>query len=147
VFLTMLFGGLAVLLLTVLAWPTSALVRRHYGVKYALAGQDAKAHRWIRIASLATLVAMGGLIGWMFAMMSNFDLMGPGSDGIVVALRILVTIALLLGTLVALWNAWHVVRARRSLWAKVWAVVLAAAFLGLLWVGFATHLIGFDAYY
>ena len=147
VFLTMLFGGLTVLLLTVLAWPTSALVRRHYGVKYALAGQDAKAHRWIRLASLATLVSMAALIGWMFAMMSNFDLMGPGSDGIIIALRLLVTIFLPLGTLVALWNAWHVVRAKRSIWAKVWAVLLALAFLGLLWVGFATHLIGFGANY
>ena len=55
VFLPLLFGSLAVLLLTVLAWPVSALVRRHYGVRYALSGQDARAHRWIRIASLAVL--------------------------------------------------------------------------------------------
>ena len=62
VFLTLLFGSLVVLLLTVLAWPVSALVRRHYGVRYPLSGQDARAHRWIRIASLAVLASMGGMI-------------------------------------------------------------------------------------
>ena len=38
VFLPMLFGSLVVLLLTVLAWPVSALVRRHYGVRYRAVG-------------------------------------------------------------------------------------------------------------
>ena len=48
------FGiGLGALLLTVLAWPVSALVRRHYGVPYALQGRDARAHRLVRIAALA----------------------------------------------------------------------------------------------
>ena len=52
-----LIAGLFALLLTSLAWPVSALVRRHYGAPYRLAGQDAKAHRWIRIASTAVVVA------------------------------------------------------------------------------------------
>ena len=46
------------LLLTSLAWPVSALVRRHYGAPYRLAGQDAKAHRWVRIASTAVVAAV-----------------------------------------------------------------------------------------
>ena len=46
-------ASLLALLLTVLAWPISALVRRHYGVRYALGGKDARAHRWVRIAAVA----------------------------------------------------------------------------------------------
>ena len=38
-------AGLVALLLTVLAWPVSALVRRHYKVSYQLTGRDARAHR------------------------------------------------------------------------------------------------------
>ncbi len=50
-----LLVGLTALLLTALAWPISALTRRHYGVTYGLAGGDAKAHRWVRIASAAVI--------------------------------------------------------------------------------------------
>lgn len=147
VFLTMLVGSLIALLLTVVAWPVSALVRRHYGVGYRLSGQDARAHRWIRIAALAAVVSVGGLIGMMFAMMSNFSLMSPGSDGIVIALRALTTIILPLAALVSLWNAWLVLRSDRSWWAKLWSLVLAASCLALLFVGIATHLVGFTANY
>ncbi|HJW45582.1 MAG TPA: serine hydrolase domain-containing protein, partial [Lysobacter sp.] len=89
VFLTMLFGSLTALLLTVLAWPVSALVRRHYGVRYPLSGQDARAHRWSRIASLAVLVMMGGMIAMIFVMMSDLAMMSPSKDGMVIAVRTL----------------------------------------------------------
>lgn len=146
-FMTLLFGSLAVLLLTVLAWPVSALVRRHYGVGYPLAGQDARAHRWIRIASLAVLASVGAMVGMVFAMMSDFSLMSPDKDGMVIALRVLATIVLPLGTLIALWNAWTVLRSRRSWWAKLWGLLLAASCLALLWIGIACHLVGFSANY
>ena len=51
------------------------------------------------------------------------------------------------GAAIALWNAWHVLRSKRSRWAKVWSVVLAAACLSLLFVGVACHLVGFSANY
>ena len=113
VFGAMLFGSLAVLLLTLLAWPVSAMVRRHYGTRYALTGQDARAHRWIRIASLAVLLSFGGMFGLVVAMLSNFDLMTPAQDGMIIAIRSLVSILLPLGTIVALWNAWKVLTSQR----------------------------------
>lgn len=147
VFLTLLVGSLAVLLLTVVAWPVSALVRRHYGVRYPLTGTDARAHRWIRIASLAVLVSMGAMIGMVFAMMSDLSMMSPDKDGMVVALRSITTLVLPVGAAIALWNAWTVLRGRRSWWAKAWSIVLAAACLALLWIAIATHLVGFTANY
>src|SRR3546814_4584447 len=48
----LLVASMVVLLLTVLAWPISALVRRYYGTPYRLAGMDARAHRLVRIAAL-----------------------------------------------------------------------------------------------
>ena len=147
VFMTLLFGSLAALLLTVLAWPVSALVRRHYGVRYALAGKDARAHRWIRIASLAVLVSMGGMIAMIFVMMSDLGMMSPSKDGMVIAVRALTTLILPLGTAIALWNAWTVLRSKRSLWAKLWGLVLAAACLALLFIGIACHVVGFSANY
>lgn len=147
VFMTLLFGSLAALLFTVLAWPVSALVRRHYGVRYPLSGRDARAHRWIRIASLAVLVSMGGMIAMVFAMMADLAMMSPSKDGMVVAVRALTTLVLPVGAAIALWNAWTVLRSRRSWWAKAWGLVLAAACLALLWIGIACHVVGFSANY
>jgi len=87
------------------------------------------------------------MIGMVFAMMSDLSMMSPASDAYVIALRLLCTIVLPLGALIALWNAWVVLRSPRSWWAKLWSLVLAAACLSLLWIGFATHLIGFSANY
>jgi CubicO group peptidase (beta-lactamase class C family) len=145
--LPLLVASLLVLLLTVLAWPVSALVRRHYGVKYALHGEDARAHRVARIAALAvslTTIAAVGLVVWM---MSDLARLGPGSDVLVNGVRLLATVVLPLGALASLWNVWQVLRSGRRVWAKLWSVLLALACLFLLWVGFAYHVIGFGAYY
>lgn len=147
VFLTMLVGSLLALLLTVVAWPVSALVRRHYGARYPLSGQDARAHRWVRIASLVVLASVGAMIGMVFAMMSDLGMMSPSKDGMVIALRALTTVVLPVGAAISLWNAWVVLRSRRSWWAKLWSVVLAASCLALLWIGIACHLVGFSANY
>ena len=143
----LLLSSLAVLLLTVLAWPVSALVRRYYGVPYGLSGSDARAHRLVRIAALLVLLAIGAALGLVVAMMGKLELTSPGSDGLVIAMRLFATIVLPLGALVSLWNAWQVLRSRRRIWAKLWSLLLALACLFALWVGFAYHLIGFAAKY
>ncbi|MFL6591895.1 MAG: serine hydrolase domain-containing protein [Luteimonas sp.] len=147
VLLTAFFGSLLALLLTVVAWPLSALVRRHYRVAYPLSGVDARAHRAIRFASLAVLLAMSIALGSVLVMMSNLDYMTPKQDSLVIALRVLALLALPIGALVALWNAGVVVRSKRSWMAKLWSVVLALASLIVLWVGYAYHVMGYTANY
>jgi hypothetical protein len=144
---TLFAASLLALLLTVLAWPVSALVRRRYRVPYGLAGADARMHRWVRIAALAVLAAVLGIAGLVVAMMSDLNMMTPSMDGTIRALRMFALVALPLGALVGAWNAWGVLRSGRSKWAKAWAIVLAAAFLVVLGVGWMQHLMGFSAYY
>jgi len=144
----LMFASLAVLLLTVLAWPVSALVRRYYGVPYRLHGADARAHRWVRIGSLLVLLAVGGALALVVSMLGSLDRTSPGSDGLINAVRLFATVALPLGAAIATWNAWHVLRSRgRRLLARLWALLLALASLYLLWIGFAYHVIGFGANY
>ena len=132
--------SVVVLLLTVLAWPVSALTRRHYGVAYALSGQDARAHRWVRIAALAAVAVFVGWVVLVVSMLSSLDLI-PKVNGWIALLRILSPIAFVGGAAVGLWNAWVVVRGRRRFWAKLWAVLQAAALLLLLWAALSFHLI------
>lgn len=143
----LLVASLVILLLTVLAWPISALVRRYYGTPYRLAGMDARAHRLVRIAALLVLVAMGAMLGLVVSMLASLALTSPDTDGLIIALRLFALVVLPLGAAIAVWNAWHVLRGRRRILAKLWAVLLALAFLFLLWIGFANHVIGFGANY
>ncbi|RZA34700.1 MAG: class A beta-lactamase-related serine hydrolase [Lysobacteraceae bacterium] len=145
--LPLLAASLAVLLLTVIAWPVSALVRRRYRAPYGLSGTDARAHRLVRLAALAVLLSVGGALGFVVAMLSNLEMTGAGSDIWINLLRLFATVVLPLGAAIAVWNAWTVLRSRRVLWAKLWAVLLALSCLFLLWAGFAFHLMGYGAYY
>ncbi len=145
--LPLLVASLAVLLLTVLAWPVSALVRRHYGAAYALSGTDARAHRLVRLAALGVLLSVGGALGFVVAMLGDLEMTGAGSDLWINLLRLLATVVLPVGAAIAVWNAWHVLRGRRRWLAKLWALLLALSCLFLLWIGFANHLMGYGAYY
>lgn len=143
----LLVASLAVLLLTVIAWPVSALVRRRYGVAYALSGTDARAHRLVRVAALAVLLSVGGAIGFVVAMMGDLEMTGASSDTWINLLRLFATVVLPLGAAVSVWNAWQALRSGRRWLAKLWAVLIALSCLFLLWAGFAFHLMGYGAYY
>lgn len=143
----LLVASLAVLLLTVVAWPVSALVRRYYGARYRLEGADARAHRFGRIGALLALVAIGSVLGLIVAMLGSLDLTSASNDGLVIALRLFATVALPLAAVAAVWNAWQALRGRRRLLARLWALLVALACLYLLWVGFAYHVIGFGSHY
>ncbi|KAF1724010.1 serine hydrolase domain-containing protein [Pseudoxanthomonas japonensis] len=143
----LLVASLVVVLLTVIAWPVSALVRRYYGVRYALTGADARAHRLVRIGALLSLLATSAALGLVVGMLSRLEMTSPGTDGLIIAMRLFATVALPLGAGIAVWNAWHVLRGRRKWLAKLWALLLAMACLFLLWIGVAHHVIGFGANY
>ena len=137
-----IIASLIVLLLTTLAWPISALTRRHYGVAYALTGSTARAHRWVRIAAAAAVLVFAGWVVLVIAMLSVLDLI-PKVNGWIALLRILSPLAFVGGTAVGLWNLWVVATGSRGRWAKLWAALLAAAFLTLLWAAVTFHLISF----
>ena len=140
-------GGLVALALTVLAWPASALVRRHYGVKYGLMGTDAKAHRLVRIAALLVIAVMAAWIFLAQLMETSLDWVGPRMDTPLILLRLLSGLVFIGAAAVGLWNIWSVLRSQRRWLAKVWSAVLALAFLIVLYVALIFHLIGYSANY
>lgn len=134
--------GLLALFLTSVAWPVSALTRRHYRAQYALTGQDARVHRLVRIASSAVVIA---LLAWAImigSMISNMNLLGK-MDGLIRLLQILAPFVFIGGAGIGLWHAWVVVRSQRSWYAKLWAVVLALSFIAIAWIALAFNLISF----
>lgn len=142
-----LIAALCVFTLTVLAWPTAALVRRYYGARYGLSGTDAKAHRRVRLAALLALalwVAWGVTVSMM---MSDLALLSPSLDGWLWTLQILSLVIFPLAAIVGLWNLVVVLKSTRRVTAKIWALLLALSFLVVLWIALAYHQIAFDVNY
>jgi hypothetical protein len=75
-------------------------------------------------------------------MLSVLDLI-PKVNGWIWLLRILSPLVFLAGATLGLWNVWVVTKGSRGRWAKLWAVLLAAALLTLLWAAVTFHLISF----
>src|SRR5690606_9079926 len=123
----LLVASLLVLLLTVLAWPVSALVRRYYGAPYRLSGDDARMHRRVRIAALLVLLAMGGMLGFVVAMLSALEMTSPDNDGMIIALRLFATVVLPLGAAAAVWAACRAAALPRRRVTRVWPLRLALA--------------------
>jgi len=145
--LPLLVASLAIALLTVLAWPLSALVRRYYGVPYRLSGADARGHRLGRVGALLALLAIGGALVLVLSILTSLEMSSPRSDWLVITVRLFATVALPLAAVFAGINAWQALRGRRRWLARLWALLLALACLFLLWTGFAHHVIGFGSNY
>jgi hypothetical protein len=139
--------ALVALFSTVLAWPISALTRRYYRAPGALSPADAKAQRTMRIVATATVVAWAGWIALIVAMISNFSLLAPRTDALLISVQVFGLIVFVVGTVVGLWAASGTVRGARGKLAKAWAVVLGFALLVSLWVAFAFHLLSIGAKY
>jgi CubicO group peptidase (beta-lactamase class C family) len=135
------------LLLTVLAWPISALVRRYYGVPYRLEGQDATAHRSIRIAAVTVLALLTAWAITVSKMISELDLLTASMDGWLWTLQLLSLFVFTGAAAVGIRNAMVVVRGPRKWYAKVWGIVLAVSLVVMLWIALAFRLIAFDVNY
>ena len=139
--------GLAVLLLTALAWPISALARRYFRSPSRLPTVDQKALRTTRIVALATVVTWAGWVGLMAAMLNDFRLLSPKTDALLIALQVVGAVVFLLGTFMGLRAILTTLRGSRGTLAKLWAVLLAVALLVSLWVAIAFHVLAFGANY
>src|SRR3546814_19138133 len=88
---------------------------------------DARAHRLVRIAALLVLVAMGAMLALVVSMLSDLALPSPATDGLLIALRLFATVVLPLGAAVPACTVSPVLRDRRRILAKMWALLLRLA--------------------
>lgn len=140
-------ASLIALALTVIFWPVSALVRRHYRKPLPFTGREARAYRWVRVgalASLAAIIAWGGII---VAMFEDLALLTARMDLWLVILHLAGSIAVFAGLALALWHLVVVWSVKRRWPAKLWSVVLVLATAVLAWIAIAYHLVGIGTNY
>jgi hypothetical protein len=145
--LPLLGFSLAALVLTLLLWPTAALVRRHYHVAFPLEGRQASAHRLIRVAVALTLLALAGWFG-LFSVLDSSDLTVTSRLDPWVWLLHLASLVVFVGAvLIAVWHC-RVVWAGKRRWpARLWSVVLVVSSVTILWVALVFKLIAFNAHF
>jgi CubicO group peptidase (beta-lactamase class C family) len=136
-----ILGAAALLLLGAsLAWPIGVLVRRHFGRAPLLTSGDGRHRLLTRLSTVtgaAFLLAWAALIAAISGGVASFD---PTLDPWLRLIQ-LIGLVCVVAAAFAVWNAWWTCASKRTLWAKIWSVVLALALIDLVWFSLAFHLI------
>ncbi|MDB5367951.1 MAG: beta-lactamase [Rhodospirillales bacterium] len=141
-----LVGSMLALGLTFILWPVAALVRRNYRASFALRGQAAQAYRAVRIVALLNLLVWAGWFS-MTSAMGYSDKPADAIDGRLTLLQITGWIFFLGTVVIAIWNALQTFRGGRSLFARIWSVVLVVASLVIFYVAFTFKLLAVSTLY
>ena len=137
--------GIGVVALTVLCWPVSAILRKHYRQSLML---DPTARKWRRWAKIACIVDIIYLIGfaWIFSLLEKLEL---GSNGgwkihLLQVIGVLGGIGALL-TIIAAVKSWA--DPLQWVWYKIWNALLAIGCVGFFWFLVHWHLLNFSLHY
>jgi hypothetical protein len=133
-------ASLAALLLTVIAWPAAALMRRRHGAAFALTGREAVAYRAVRAAALVNL---SFVLGWSVLIQTGMSDLAVFDGRADVWFSVLHLLGMLgaVGVVVALWNAGLALKSARHWRSKIWDVLLAASCIAITWFAFTFNLI------
>lgn len=140
-------ASLSILLLTVIAWPVAALIRRRYRQPHPFAGRDLRAYRWVRIGALVSALAIIAWVGLTITMLKNLSMMNSALDPWLIALHVLGSIAVFAGLALAVWHLVVVWTGKRRWTSKVWSVLLVLATAVLVWLAVSHHLVGLGVNY
>jgi CubicO group peptidase (beta-lactamase class C family) len=137
----LLYAMVVVLMLAVLLWPVAALVRRHYGRPFPLAGWEAVLYRLTRAAALVDLLALLTYV-LIISLLSNGTLAADAAADPFIRVAQGVCLLGVCGAVLALWNAFLAwTRGGRSRWAKISATLIALACAAFVWFVIALKLV------
>ncbi len=141
--LTLLSCSILILLISVIAWPFSAVVRRHYR-QAAPAGKNLLVIRVFRLAAIIDLVY---LVGWFVVLRPILSHALDGyNDSLDPYLRFLQIMGLVV-IVCALAGVWGALQ-KSAAWAtSMWRILNAVALCGIVWIAVITRLISFNLNY
>ncbi len=145
-FMPLLAVAVVVLFASLLAWPITALLRRHYRLWPAHGGAPGRPWRLSRIAAAGALAAVAAW-GAVFAQLNgNIFAFSPTFDAGFVVLKLATALFCAGGLAAALWDARRGWPERR--WAtKAGSVAVALAFATLTWLAVVLKLAGYGVDY
>jgi hypothetical protein len=136
----LLIFSLGVIVLTLLGWPVSAMIRRHYGQTLALDPDARRLRRIIHVACLLCIAVVAMLAVFAKRFTDDFGL-GKNGD---VEIHLMQLLGLLagIGALAAIYQSvasWR--DPQRWIWARIWNTLLALAMVGFFWFLWHWHLL------
>ncbi len=139
--------SLAILLWTVLLWPLSALLRRADRATSGVPGEVRRLRLLARVAAVIDLLYLGG---WFLVLQpvlkTDLQVYGSALDPVVRTLQVAGLLAIATGG-VGVWIAWRMFKAKAPWLSRIWTVAVAAALVGVLWIGVMGQLISFNLNY
>lgn len=139
--LQLAWASLALLALVAILWPVTAAVRWRYRAKYPHSGSRALAYRLVRVCAVLGVAAV---VVWGFVLQQVSSTNGVSVGTALHIAQALALLGFVGGLIVALWNLVLTFRASGAWTAKLFAVVVTAAFAYMLYIALAYHLIGFS---
>jgi CubicO group peptidase (beta-lactamase class C family) len=138
--------SLSVIVLTLLAWPVAAMIRKHYVKALELTPNEKKLRRIVHFVCLSIMAYVVGL----FVFASKLDDLSMLSERSDLWLRMLQLIGWLvvLGSLIVVYNSircWS--DKQRWFWSKAWNTFLAIACIGFSWFLYHWNLLSFHLKY
>ena len=144
--LTVLVGSLVILALAALIWPISAIVRRRYGRPPA----SSELRRLRVLVGAAVALEILYVIAWilLLAPVLKVELWVYSwkLDPVVRTLQ-LAGLLVIVAAAVGVWALWRISTLRSSRLGWIRNAALAAALIGVVWIGFVGQLIGFNLNY
>lgn len=129
----LLVATLAVLAMTLMAWPAGALMRRYYRVAPGTPQGTAWARTSVRVIVLVNLLLLVGWVVFLLLSASDLTLLADGSDGFVRLLQVLGIVSVL-GLIPVLRNLMMSLReSGRSVWSRLANFIVAAACVATAW--------------
>jgi CubicO group peptidase (beta-lactamase class C family) len=145
VMLPVLGGSLLIMLLTLILWFVSWLVRRHYGQKLELTRQEWWLRLLVRIGFALNLIFAVALLSLLVNITSNLDLLSDSGNNWIRLIQVIGALGVI-GTPIVLFNAVHAwISKRYRIWGKLQATIFALASLGFLWFVFVGNLLSFTS--
>jgi CubicO group peptidase (beta-lactamase class C family) len=142
--LSLLGGSIALLLIVVVMWPVSALLRWKYQRPSTLAGRELLVTRVLRVAALLDVVYLLAWIVPISPILSNH--IEAYSASLDLYIRLL-QIGGLLVIAAAVAGIWAACQKSQKWTVSVWHVLNAGALVGIVWTAVITKLISFNLNY
>jgi CubicO group peptidase (beta-lactamase class C family) len=144
--LTVMLGSIVILALTIILWLISWRVRRHYRAP-AEAPEVQRLRRWLGIAVIVEVLYVAAWI-MLLTPILNLELWvySTEHDALVRTLQI-AGLPAIAAAAVGIWCLWRLSRLQPTVFAWLRNAALAAAFLGIVWIGFVGRLFSFNLNY
>jgi len=142
-----LITGLGVVVLTLVAWPVGALLRKHYARALSPSERERRLRIAIRVVSALFCLLLFGWAAVFVVGLQDFVLIMTGLGRWIIFFGV-VGVLCSLGTVFLWWKtlqAWHAADIRR--WIKIHSAVVALAGTALLWFAFLWNLMNFNTRY